>query len=512
MNNKSRTKNTLINFIVGFGAQLFQYVLSFVARTIFIMLLSVEYLGVNGLFTNVLAVLSLAEMGVGGAFVSLLYKPLYEKDTEKLKSLMTAFKEAYMVIGVFVGIAGLVLYPFLDLFIKENNIENISLIYFMFLTGSVVSYFYAHKIAFVSADQKLYIKTIYSQIFAVIQYLLQIIVLLLTKEFILYLAIQIICPIVGNFILSMKVNRLYPFLKEKGIPLDKKTRADLKRKVLAGMYHHSGYVMVTGTDSIIISAFLGVYWVGIYSNYLLIIGVISSFTTLCFNSVTASVGNLAVSSDKEKNFNIFRKIQFLNFLLVGFSSVCFIVLFNPFITIWIGNEYLMDQKNVILMVTMFYTGHLGIQKSINVFKYTTGLFYHDRYAGLIGGLINIFVSLYLVRYIGLAGVFVGTIISTFSTRLWAEPYVVFRYLFHRPLFYYFNKYIIYGIATIMTTAFVYFVTKFIPHDTWTGFFTMAAACGILTVGIFILLFFKTEEFKFFYEFLYVGIKKVKGNN
>ena len=128
MNDKSRTNNTIINFIVGFGTQLFQYALSFATRTIFIALLPLEYLGVNGLFTNVLAVLSLAEMGVGGAFVSLLYKPLYEKDTEKLKSLMTAFKKAYMIIGVFVGIAGLALYPFLDVFVRENNIDCIDIL------------------------------------------------------------------------------------------------------------------------------------------------------------------------------------------------------------------------------------------------------------------------------------------------------------------------------------------------------------------------------------------------
>lgn len=508
MNNKSRTENTLRNFIVGIGAQLFQYTLAFATRTVFIILLPVEYLGVNGLFTNILAVLSLAEMGVGGAFMSLLYKPLHENDTEKLKSLMTAFKKGYALIGFVVAVAGLSLFPFLDLIIKENNIENISLIYLIFLTGSVTSYFYAHKIAFISANQKLYIQAIYAQVFTTIQYTLQIIILLLTKNFILYLIIQILCPIAGNFVLAGKVNRLYPFLKQKGVPLDKETRTDLLRKVIAGFYHHGGYVLATSTDSIVISAFLGVYWVGIYSNYLLVISVISAFITLTFNSVSASIGNLVASSDKTRSFETFQKIQFLNFLLAGFSSVCFITLFNPFINLWIGSKFLLNQCTVILIVIMFYTGLFGMQKSINIFKETTGLFYNDRYAGLIEGLLNILASIYLVQHIGLAGVFVGTILAACATRLWVEPYVVFRHLFHRPVFVYYKNYLTYGLTTILTTAVVYYVTSFIPHDSWMGFFVMTVACIILTIGIFVLLFFKRNEFKFFYEIFARGINKL----
>lgn len=498
MNRQSRTGNSLRNFYVGVGAQLFQYALSFATRTVFIMLINIEYLGVNGLFTNVLTVLSLAEMGVGGAFISLLYKPLHEKDIEKLKSLTTAFRKAYTIIGIVVGVAGLALYPFLDKFIKENNIPNLHLIYLMFLAGSVMSYFYAHKISFLNADQKLYITTIYTQVFVFIQYILQIIVLLATRSFIIYLTIQILCPIVRNFILARKINRLYPFLKEKGEPLDQSTLEDLKRKVAAAMFHHFGYVIVNGTDSIVISTFLGVYWVGIYSNYLLIIGVIASFVDLVFRSVIASVGNLAVSSESTKSFKIFQRMQFMNFSIVGFSSVCLITLFNPFITLWIGAQYILEQKVVIIIVIMFYIGRLGMQKSINTFKNTTGLFYNDRYFSLIEGLLNLLLSLLLVQRYGLVGVFIGTIFALLATRVWTEAYIVFKYLFDRPLYDYYIKYLTYGITTILTSIIVYFATLNIPHNTWIGFFGMAAACALSTAAIFALLFYKTEEFKYFY--------------
>lgn len=509
MNDQSRMYNTLRNLIVGLGGRLFQYILSFINRTIFIYILPIEYLGVNGLFTNVLAMLAVAEMGVGGAFVSLLYRPLHQKDTEKLKSLMTAFKKAYMLIGLIIGVSGLALYPFLDVIIKDNNIENINLIYLMFLAGSVTSYFYAHKIAFLGADQKSYIATIYHQIFVFVQYVLQIIALILYHDFILYLAIQMICPFLSNLFLAGKINRLYPFLKEKGVPLDKESFADLKQKVSATVYHHFGFIVLNGTDSIVISTFLGVYYVGLYSNYLLIIGVVTAFSLLGFNAVTASVGNLATSSDSNKSFDIFQKMQFFNFFIVGFSSVCFITLFNPFINLWIGSQYLLPQNIVILIVIVFYCGGTGMQKSINIFKTTTGLFYKDRYFALVEGLLKIAASIFLVQYWGLAGVFIGSLISMLSARIWTEPYFVFRYLFNRPLSDYFAKYIKYGIATVFTTGVVYFLASFIPHYTWIGFFAMAAACIFLTIGIFMLLFFKTNEFQFFYGLTRSWIKKLR---
>lgn len=509
MNKRSRVKNTIRNLFVGFGGLLIHYILSFATRTIFVLLLSVEYLGVNGLFTNILAILSLAELGVGGAFVSLLYKPLHEEDVEKLKSLMTAYKKAYMLIGLIVAITGLAFYPFLDLFIKESNIKDIHLIYLMFLTGSVTSYFYAHKIDFIKSDQNSYISTIYSKTSSVIQYVLQILVLLLTKNFIIYLSIQIICPIVSNFLLARKVNRLYPFLREKGVPLDKETFLDLRRMVYAGMCHHFGYVIVTGTDSIVISTFLGVYWVGIYSNYLLILGVIIAFINLAFNSVAASVGNLTVSSDRAKNYEIFRRMHFLNFILVGFSAICLATLFNPFITLWIGSKYILKQSTVILIVLMFYTGLYGMQKSINTFKDVAGLFYNDRYAALAEGIINLFLSIYLVKQIGINGVFLGTIIAAAATRLWIEPYIVFKHLFRRSLMDYFSNYLIYGATTAFCGFTVFFITNLIPHENWIGFFAMAISCALLTVIIFTLFFFRTQEFNYFYRFIAAGTRKLK---
>ena len=496
----TRIQNSIRNLIFGFGGQIFQYILSFATRTIFIYLLGTTYLGVNGLFTNILSVLSLAELGVGGSFQALLYKPLHDKDTEKLKSLMAAFKKTYTIIGAAVGILGLGMLPFLHVLINDNDIENIGLIYIMFLTGSVVTYFCAYRISLIITDQKAYICTIYSQAFIFIQYSLQIAILFITGNFILYLAVQILCGIGVNMSLSRKAGKMYPFLKEKASKLDLETRKDLLKKIYASIYHHTGHVVITGTDNIVISAFVGIYWVGLYSNYVMIIGILAAFSGLFFNAIVASVGNLTVSTEKDTNYFIFKRLQFMNFLITGFFSVGLFSLFNPFIKLWVGEKYLLNDNIVLLIVVSFYVGLDGIKRSVSIFKNTTGLFYYDRYSPVAEATINIILSILLVRRIGIAGVLLGTIIAAVFTNMWFEPYVVYKHLFEIPLKQYFKRYVIYGFVTFMTAFIVKKIVTGIYHDSWAGFLAMMASCILLTFSIFILLFHRTDEFKYFYDF------------
>lgn len=495
----TRTYNSVRNLAFGFGAQIFHYLLSFATRTVFISLLSKEYLGVNGLFSNILSVLSLAEMGVGGAFTSLLYKPLHEGDTEKLKSLMNDFKKAYLLIGFAIGMIGLGLLPFMKFIIKDSNIENIELIYIMFLISSVVTYLCTYRISLIIADQKEYIYTIYSQIFIFIQYVLQIIVLLLSKNFILYLLIQIVCSIGVNLSLYLKAGVIYPFLKEKAEKLDTGTRDELIKKISASVYHHMGYVVLTGTDNILITSFIGIVWSGIYSNYSLLISVIVAFTKLFFDAITASVGNLAVSTDNVTSHKVFMRIQFMNFLIVGLFSVCLYILLNPFINLWIGEDYLLDDFTVFIIVATYYFGYDGIKKCVTIFKRTTGVFYYDRYSPVAEAIINIVFSVILAKIFGISGVFMGTIIAALATNIWVEPYVVYKHFFKTPLNNYFKKLILYSIATLMTGIIVKNIVSLINRTTWLGFFVMAVCCVLLTVLIFTLLFIRTDEFKYFYQ-------------
>lgn len=498
-NNKSRLYNSSRNFIVGFAGHILQYLLSFATRTIFIKLLATEYLGVNGLFSNILSILSLAELGVESSFSSLLYKPLHEGDTEKLKSLMAAFKKSFIIIASIVGVAGLTVVPFLRMFFEDTNIKNIGLIYIMFLTGSVVSYLCTYRISLIIADQKAYIYTIYSQIIIFMQYILQISVLLFTGNFILYLIIQIGGSISINLLLYYKAGKMYPYIKGKANKLDTETRKDLLKKIYASTYHHTGHVVLTGTDNIIITIFIGIYWVGIYSNYLMIVGVIAAFTQLFFNAIVASVGNLTVSTDNDTAYLVFKRIQFMNFLIVGLFSVCLYVLFNPFINLWIGKEFLLNNYIVFLIIAMYYFGYNGIRRIVSIFKHTTGLFYYDRYSPIAEAIINIVASIILGQKLGMAGIFLGTVIATLSTNIWIEPYVLFKRFFKISLKHYFWKLIIYSITVLMTGFIVKNIVYLINHETWLGFFAMAVCCVLLTAAIFALLFFRTSEFKYFYQ-------------
>lgn len=497
--NKSRLYNSSRNLIFGLAGHMFHYLLSFATRTIFIRLLATEYLGVNGFFTNILSLLSLAELGAESSFSSLLYKPLHEGDTEKLKSLMAAFKKTFIIIASFVGVAGLSILPFLKIFIKDINIENIQLIYILFLTGSIVSYLCTYRVSLIVADQKSYICTIYSQITIFLQYVLQILVLLLTGNFFLYLIIQIGGSISINLLLYYKAGKMYPFIKGKANKLDTDTRKDLVKKIYASIYHHTGYVVLTGTDNIIITTFIGIYWVGIYSNYLMLVGVVAAFTELFFDSIVASVGNLTVSTDNTTSYSVFKRVQFMNFLIVGLFSICLYILLNPFINLWIGKEFLLDKYIVFLIVTMYYLGYNGIKKCVSIFKQTTGLFYYDRYSPVAEAIINIVLSIILAQKLGMAGVFLGTIIATLSTKIWIESYVLFKHFFKVSLRHYFWKLIIYSSIVLMTGFIVKKIVYLINYETWLGFFTMAVCCTLLTGAIFIILFFRTDEFKYFHE-------------
>jgi len=498
MDKYSRTKNTIRNLIYSLGSFTLTYGLSFVSRTIFIKTLNAEYLGINGLFSNILSVLSLAELGIGGAFVSMLYKPIYENDIKTIKILMNAFKKAYTFIGIFVGVSGVLLVPFLDKLIMGNKIENITLIYLLFVFGSVVSYFCAHRIAYITANQRNYIVITYRQIFTITQYFLQITLLVLTQNFILYLIAQIICTGTANLLLSRKAIHMYPFLCEDSERISGDLLIEVKRKIKAGFCLHTGHVIASGTDSLVIAKYIGIIFLGVYSNYILIIGIITNLIRLIFRAVSASVGNLIVSNSNEKSYIVFLRMQFLSFILIGFTCSCLISLINPFISLWIGKAYTLTIPITVLIVIIFYVGWDGIRNPVGIYKNASGLFYNDRWFALAEGIINVYLSVVLVQKIGIAGVFIGTIVSTQLT-FWSGAVIVYKHLFCMPIWEYVKKYMLFGSMTAGTSATVYFTVQFIPHDSWPGFFLMSAMCVIMTGGIFVLLLHRTDEFKYFWN-------------
>ncbi|MEN1937245.1 hypothetical protein AAIE21_17085 [Paenibacillus sp. 102] len=492
-----RVKNSIINISAGIGNQIIVTSLSFISRTVFINTLGIEYLGINGFLTNILSMLSLAEAGIGASIMYSLYKPVAENDQEKINILMRLYRKAYMVIALIVLLLGLSLMPFLGYFIKDSNVENIHWIYLIFLFNTVAPYLYMHKNSFLSVSQKGYIVTGIYSISSITSTCLKIGILHFTKNYILYLVIDSMITVTTSIALAIIVNRMYPFLKNKvsGV-LDAETKEKIVKNVKAIVLQNIGNYLVLGTDNIIISSFISVAAVGLYSNYNMLIDICRNFTYQIFNNTYHSVGNLVAEESIERVYSVYKVYMLLNFWLYSFFSILLCIIMEPFITLWIGSDYLMSKSVLFVLVIIFY--ERGMRNSITTVKTTAGVFHEDRYAPLVQAAVNLAVSIVLVKYMGIMGVFLGTLVSVITVPFWLTPYLVYKNVFNRPVMDYFLKYSYYAAIGIGT----YFITSFVSNFTLSSNFLELLLKGIICIivpnVIYILIFHKTTEFKYLF--------------
>ena len=490
-----RTENSIRNTVYGLGGQLLGVIFSFASRTLFIYILGANYLGVNGLFGNILSMLSLAELGVGSAIIYSMYKPLAENDEGKIKAIMGLYATAYRIIGCAVALLGISLLPFLNFLIRDKpKIPNLSIIYLLFLGNSVITYFFAYKSSLIMADQKNYINTINQVRFTFAQNIIQMTLLFITKNYLLYLTVQVIVSFFMNYSISKKADKMYPFLKNgKKEYLDKECKKSIFKNTGAMMSHKVGGVVVNSTDNILISTFVGVYWVGLYSNYVMIIGMINGILSQIFTALTASVGNLnAIESDK-KSYDVFNILFFMNFWVYGFCSICLLILFNPFIIVWLGSKYIMNDYVVIMIVVNFFV--MGMRQTVLLYNTTLGLFWNYRFKPWFEAVINLIASIILLKKFGIAGVFLGTFISTMTTSFWVEPYILYKRGFKMPIKLYFVNYIRYTVITIIATIIAQLICSYFITFTILSLACKALICLIIPNLLFVVLFYKTKEFK-----------------
>lgn len=503
-----RVENTMKNASILLLGQIVGLLVSFASRTLFLWVLNAEYLGVNGLFTDVLSILSLAEMGFGPAIIYTLYKPLAVGDEQKVKELMSFYATAYKTIGLSVLTLGLAVMPFLDFIIRDaTTVENINLIYILFLLNSVVSYFYTYKRSLIIANQKEYIVSLYSRLFFILMTIVQILVLFATENFILYLVIRVLFTFTENLWLSKKADKMYPFLqgknREKLGAVEKKS---LFKNVRAMVAHRVGAAVIQGTDNILISTFVGIRWVGLYSNYSLIIIGLTSLINPLLGSVTASVGNLNAVEDEGKSFSVFKTMFLVNFWLYGFSTIALWILFEPFITLWIGTDYLLGGLISSVIALNFFIS--GMRKTTLVFRDSAGLFYNDRFKPVAEGLINLIASIILARLYGMIGVLFGTMISTLTTAFWVEPYIVYKHIFKRSSSDYFVRYITYTLLMVGAALVTRFSIAFLSTENFESFVIKVILCTIIPNCLFYMAFRKTAEFIYLKEIVSQLIKKV----
>lgn len=508
---KSRTKNTIRNVRTGFIVQFVNKLMSFVVRTIFIKMLNSEYLGVNGLFTNILTMLSFTELGIGTAIIFNMYKPIAEDDKEKIKSLMKLYKKCYMTIGVIVFLLGLCVIPFMNLIIKDapNIKESIVLIYLLFLFNTSSSYFFTYKKSIITAYQKQSIINNIDSIFYIIKSVIEIIFLILTRNYIVYLMIEILSTFVENIILAKKAEKMFPFIMEKNVnKLSSKETKGIFNNVKSLVVYKFGEVALGGTDNILISSMINVSMVGLCSNYTIIIQAVKSIVTTAFNGVTASVGNLNALDDTQKKEKVFYEMTFIDFIAYSFISVCFAVLLNPFIKIWLGDSYVLGTSvSVALAVSTFIE---GVRMPGFIFRTTLGLFEKGKITPYIGAVVNIVVSIILCKWLGVAGIFIGTSIAQLSSYSWIDPYLIHKYEFKTPVSKYFKKYLLYIGIFALEIIITLLITNLISGEGILYFILKAIIATLVPNLINILVFYKTEEFKKVMEkFIYPFINKLK---
>ena len=499
-----RFKNSLKNLSASVISQIFIMVLSFVCRTIFVKLLTAEYLGLSGLFTNVLSILSLSELGIGNAIIVHLYKPVADHDEITISRYMNFYAVAYRIIGIAILLFGIISTPFLPVFVNTDvDIPHLDVIYFLYVANTAVSYFCAYNRTILTVDQKEYINTVNRNLFTFIQNIVQIVVLLITRNYILYVATITACTLASNISISWIANRMYPFLRiNKREKLARADIVDLFRSLKAIIYYKLGNTVINSTDNILISMLLGVYYVGLYSNYSMIVGVVTSFTVMISAACSASLGNYNASENEQNVYFMFRVMTLIGLWVYGFASICFVCLFQPFIKLWIGERFLLDNLTVLFIVIAFFLK--GIISVFGTFIDITKLFIRTRSVPIIMAIINIVVSIIAAKAVGIAGIFFGTIVSYLVTQFWINPYVLCKYRFHVS----FKKWICFFSIRIGVVLAAFFATSFIVRLT-NIFLLQVCICLVVPNILFVIALMKTKEFCYIKTKISEVVKKGK---
>ncbi|OPX47429.1 lipopolysaccharide biosynthesis protein [Clostridium thermobutyricum] len=504
-----RVKKSIRGASVSLILNIITLMVGLISQAIFIKTLGIEYLGINGLFNNIISMLAIVELGIGPAIVYKLYKPLAEKDIESIKALMLFYKKCYNKIAIIVLVIGFIMLPFIKIIVNADIDNNIYFIFMLFIFDASASYIYSYKRSIIQADQNNYIISLVHIGYVITLNLIQILILIYTHNYIIYIIVKIIFRILENLVLSKISDILYPYLKDKNIKnISEDILLDIKKKVKGLIYHKIGGFMVSGTDNIIISKYLGVAYVGLYSNYYMIINAVYILISQIFSAFTASVGNLIVSETREYSYKIYKKIMLLNFWIYSIATSMIYTLIKPFIKLWIGEQFVLPDIVLVMLCINFYM--LGMRASIGIYKDASGIFWEDRYIPIIESTINIVASIILVKKIGLVGIFIGTFLSSIIVVFFSLPYYVYRDVFKKNILEYYKVYIKYLLLVLISVLAISIITININFDNeiLSFIFNMVISFFIPMI-VNIITLNKTDEFIYFKMIVINILKNIK---
>ena len=484
LNKDSRTINASKNASSAFLNKFVILLLAFVSRRFFIKYIGVHYLGINGLFANVLTLLSMADLGLGTAMNVSLYKPIAEGDTRKISALLNYFRRIYYVIAAAVMGIGMCLIPFLKYIVNmDQNIPHLYLYYVLFVVKSAVSYLFVYKSSIIKADQRQYTVNSVDVYVNIIKVILEIIAICLFKNYLVYLLLEVGAVVAHNLAISYIADKSYPFIADRA-EIRPEEKKGIFTDVSSIFLYKIAYSLLNGTDNVLMSIIVGTIYVGLYSNYLTITNNLEQFIAMLFTSLTAGIGNLVATESPEHRYDTYKAMQMVSFWICGIVSVCLLYLMQDFIVIWVGRELLLDDLTLIAIVlNVFFS---TCMRPVWTFREGTGMYKQIRYIMFATAILNLILSIVLGKLIGVSGILFATSISKLCTYFWYEPNVLFRDFFHKPARIYYREFLKNTVLLAFCMAVCSVPAHFIPGTNiifW--IFKAAVICSVVSVFYYI---------------------------
>ena len=506
-NKQDRTMNVLKSSFSGAICNLGSILIQFGYRTVFLMFLGKEYIGINGLFNNILQIFSLMDLGIATIISYRLYRPIRSEDLDEVAAYLNLYKKVYNSIGVVVCVLGTTFLSIIHMIVDLNEVPadvNAYIVFELFVIQSAASYFCTYKQILITADQKGYIASLFTLFSNSLISIIKIVVLISSSNYTLVVLGGIFVQIILHISYSRYISRKYKDVFAKTNKLPRKETFELFKETLAGLCHKIGGVVVTSTDSILISKFFSLSMVGIYSNYSFIISSVVNLFSSIFSNVTSSIGSFNVNVSEDKNEELYLHLQFFNLFMSWISTICIYILINPFINNWQGQDYLLTKQVVAALCIQFFLQSSNCANGC--FINATGLYVRDKIRPLIEAILNIVISIILVHYLCITGVFLGTVISGGLTYYWRQYYLLYRFVFKRfP-----KKILLLNIKMLIISFIDIYILSMIFHATsfgWISFFREAFACFFISIILFVLFFIKNEHLCFFVKRIKVSLKR-----
>lgn len=501
-----RTKKAILNSSINIISFIISFIPNLFVRKVFLQTLGSSMLGLSSLYTNIIGWLSIVEMGIGTAIIYSLYKPYANGEKDKIRAYIKFYGDFYKKIGLLILILGIIISPFLQFFIKDEIDTSIVLIGFLlYLINSFISYLFSHKLCILNVAQEAYKITIGTTISKLVIALLQIMMLNIYPNFIVYIVVQIMVNLIYFILINKYIDKRYKWIDSGNETLPVEEKDGLLKNVKALFMHKIGGLVVNSTDNLVISKFVGLSILGNYTNYQMIISSLQSLLNSALNGMTASIGNMLTEKDSNYSYEVHKKIFFLNFWIVSLMVITLYNVLNQFIVLWVGIDKILD--NITFTVILINVYFAGMRGSVEQFQSGSGNFHQDRYAPIFEAIINLSLSLILVKYIGLTGVFIGTLISNFSVIFWTKPYIVYKYVFNRNLREYFKMYFKYFTIGIMSLLFTVLLTKNIKEVYTFEAFVLNCLINLISVNtIYIIIFKNTDIFNYYKKLIFKLLK------